>query len=162
MPKIDLFCIDADQKALAIAKNKSIKSNIEIRFDKSYIQKLPYNSNYFDIVYSSLVFHHLDAKTKQDAMKEIFRVLKPGGQAILQVPFSLNSDYTFEDWSVTKPEEREKVFGQFDHLRIYGRDYMDRLRSVGFTVSMINISAKYKKAGLNEIEDLFVILKPEI
>ena len=74
-----------------------------------------------------------------DGMKELFRVLKQNGKAILQVPISKNSEKTFEDFSVKDPQERENIFGQFDHLRIYGQDYTKRLESVGFSVERINI-----------------------
>lgn len=91
-----------------------------------------------------------------DSMKELYRVLKPSGKAILQVPISKNLDKTFEDFSVTDPEEREIVFGQFDHVRIYGQDYTDRLSSVGFKVERINISREYEKYGLSMDEDIFI------
>lgn len=122
------------------------------------LTSLKFENNTFDFVISNHVLEHIP--NDLDAMKEIFRVLKSGGQAILQVPFSLNTEKTLEDWTVTDPTQREKVFGQFDHLRIYGQDYLERLRSVGFKVSSINISGKYKLAGLNPDEDLFIINKP--
>ncbi|MEE3020374.1 MAG: SAM-dependent methyltransferase, partial [Bacteroidota bacterium] len=70
------------------------------------------------------------------AMQEIYRVLKPGGTAILQVPLRLDQD-TFEDDRITDPKERAQVFGQYDHVRIYGKDYQNRLKQVGFTVKML-------------------------
>lgn len=62
------------------------------------------------------------------AMSELFRVLKPGGKAILQVPISKYNKETFEDFSIVSPREREKYFGQRDHIRIYGKDYKKSLR----------------------------------
>ena len=70
------------------------------------------------------------------AMREIYRVLKPGGWAIMQVPFFHPLDEaTFEDKSITDPREREKVYGQDDHVRLYGKDYPKRIRKAGFTVT---------------------------
>ena len=68
--------------------------------------------------------------------------MKSCGKAILQVPISKNSLITFEDNSITEPKERELNFGQFDHVRIYGQDYIKRLEESGFKVERINISKK--------------------
>ena len=67
-------------------------------------------------------------------MSELHRVLAPGGMAILMVPIALDHATTDEDPSVTDPQERIRRFGQFDHVRLYGRDYVDRLKSAGFEV----------------------------
>ena len=68
-------------------------------------------------------------------IREIYRVLKPGGFAIIQVPlFYPLLDVTYDDKSITSPTKREKAYGQTDHVRMYGKDYADRLRSVGFIV----------------------------
>src|SRR5690554_7990137 len=67
-------------------------------------------------------------------MKELYRVLKPDGMAILQIPQDLSREKTFEDHSITDKKERAIIFGQYDHVRIYGRDYFEKLRSVGFEV----------------------------
>ena len=75
--------MDADGKTLAIAKEKAKKLGLDIDFKQAFLQKLPYKDNYFDVVYSSLVFHHLNADAKNGAMKEIRRVLKKGGKFCL-------------------------------------------------------------------------------
>jgi SAM-dependent methyltransferase len=67
-------------------------------------------------------------------MSELYRVLKPGGWGVFQVPIDYNREKTYEDFSITDPLEREKAFGQIDHVRWYGRDYADRLRAAGFNV----------------------------
>jgi len=85
--------------------------------------------------------NHVMEHVKDDiaAMKEIYRVLKPGGWAIIQVPFfNPQIDITYEDPSVLDPKEREKVFGQDDHVRMYGKDYARRLQSAGFEVKEDN------------------------
>ena len=69
------------------------------------------------------------------AMKELIRVLKPGGWAILQVPIDNSREMTFEDSTIVSPEDRDRVFGQWDHVRRYGTDYPDRLSEAGFRVT---------------------------
>ena len=97
------------------------------------------------------------------AMSELFRVLKSGGMAILQVPISLSLDVTFEDESVISSEDRERVFGQFDHVRVYAMDYVDRLKSVGFDVDVVDIdkisSSFVDTYSLISDEKLFVCRK---
>ena len=100
---------------------------------KMDIHEIPFEENTFDVVFCNHVLEHVNDDKK--AVKEINRVLKPGGWAILQVPFfpPLKKE-TFEDSSVTSPAEREKLFGQDDHVRMYGEDYADRLRSTGIEI----------------------------
>jgi ubiquinone/menaquinone biosynthesis C-methylase UbiE len=86
----------------------------------------------FDVILCNHVLEHIPDDAK--AMSELYRVLKPGGWAILQVPLDPNRLETYEDFSITSPHEREKAFGQVDHVRIYGQDYGDRLAAIGFTV----------------------------
>lgn len=101
---------------------------------KMDIHKIPFDDNTFDIVFCNHVLEHVDNDIL--AMTEIRRVLKPGGWAILQVPFFFPlKDQTFEDFSITSPKEREKVFGQDDHVRMYGKDYADRIRKAGLKVT---------------------------
>jgi hypothetical protein len=78
-------------------------------------------------------------------MSELYRVLKKGGIGIFQIPIDINRDKTFEDSSIKNPKERNKVFGQYDHVRIYGMDYYDRLRSVGFSVEQVKYSDNLTK-----------------
>ena len=106
---------------------------------KADICNLPFKTNEYDIIFCNHVLEHIPDDTK--AMQEIFRVLKPGGMAILQIPQDLNRDTTYEDDSITDPKERAAIFGQYDHLRIYGRDYFEKLRSVGFKVKEIDYTA---------------------
>lgn len=63
---------------------------------------------------------------------EMYRVLKKGGFAILAVPFDRNRETTYEDASITTAAERKKYFGQTDHVRIYGTDYVQRFLKPGF------------------------------
>ena len=119
---------------------------------------IPYPDKTFDLVICNHVLEHIPADFK--AMSEIHRVLKPGGKAVLQVPLSTNSEITDEDVSVTDPAERERRFGQHDHVRLYGRDYFKRLEMNGFTVEEVDIASNYPKYGLNKDERVFVGVKP--
>jgi len=100
---------------------------------KMDITDIQYPDESFDVIYCSHVLEHVADDRK--AMREFFRVLKPNGWAILLVP--IIGKFTFEDSSITDPVERTKLFGQEDHVRNYGRDYVDRLRSVGFYVEEV-------------------------
>jgi len=87
---------------------------------KMDIREMPFEDNAFDVLLCNHVLEHIDDELK--ATKEIYRVLKPGGWAILQVPLDSSLETTYEDSGITDPKEREKHFGQYDHLRIYGND----------------------------------------
>jgi len=105
---------------------------------KADICNLPFADNSFDVVFCNHVLEHIVNDKK--AMQELFRVLKLGGFSIFQIPQDINKTKTYEDFSITSPKERTKHFGQYDHVRIYGRDYFDQLRAVGFEVKEVNYS----------------------
>jgi SAM-dependent methyltransferase len=96
------------------------------------ITSVPFEAETYDVVICNHVLEHITDDRR--AMQEIYRILKPGGWAIVQVPISEGLDKTYEDPSITTPEEREKHFGQFDHVRIYGQDYPSKLSEIGFMV----------------------------
>jgi ubiquinone/menaquinone biosynthesis C-methylase UbiE len=99
---------------------------------KMDIHQIPFEKNTFDVVLCNHVLEHV--KDDIRAMAEIHRVLKPNGFAILQVPFfNPVPDVTFEDPGITDRREREKVFGQDDHVRKYGNDYAQRIKRAGLT-----------------------------
>ena len=103
---------------------------------KADICDLPFEDNSFDFILCNHVLEHIPNDRR--AMEELFRILKPGGTAILQIPQDLSREQTFEDDSITNPEERAKIFGQYDHVRVYGRDFFDKLRAVGFEVKEVD------------------------
>ena len=103
------------------------------------ICELPFKDNTYDFILCNHVLEHIPDDTK--AMQELYRILKPGGTAILQIPQNLNRERTFEDDSITDPKKRAKIFGQYDHVRIYGRDFSDKLRSIGFKVEEVDYTA---------------------
>jgi len=113
-------------------------SNVKVKMD---IMNIPYEDETFDIIYCSHVLEHISDDRK--AMREFYRVLKKDGWAVLNVP--IIRDKTYEDSSITEPTERERIFGQHDHVRAYGPDYADRLREAGFSVAIF-----YAKDLLNE------------
>lgn len=100
---------------------------------KMDVHDIPFPENTFDVVFCNHVMEHVDDDIK--AMSEILRVMKPGGWAIIQSPQDLSRETTLEDPTLKTPEERERVHGQSDHVRTYGKDYPQRLRKAGFQVT---------------------------
>lgn len=114
-----------------------------------------FQDNTFNIIICAHVLEHISDDIK--AMSELYRVLKPGGWAVLQTPISLALEKTYEDSRINEPKEREKAFGQFDHLRIYARDFKDRLKNAGFQVEAFHYDENtIKKYGLFPGDDLFI------
>lgn len=123
---------------------------------KSDICDLPFEDNTYDMILCNHVLEHIPDDTK--AMQELYRVLKPGGMAILQIPQDLNREKTFEDNSIVDRDERAKIFGQYDHVRIYGRDYFDKLRSIGFRVDEVDFTSTLSEEEI----DRYRLAKGEI
>ncbi len=97
------------------------------------IMDLPFEDESFDALLCSHVLEHVADDRR--ALAEIRRVLRPGGWALLMTPIDRRREQTFEDPSVTTPEQRHRVFGQSDHVRLYGADFDERVASAGFAVS---------------------------
>ncbi|OMP32670.1 class I SAM-dependent methyltransferase [Mangrovimonas sp. DI 80] len=123
---------------------------------KADICNLPFENDSFDIILCNHVLEHIPDDTK--AMQELYRILKPGGFGVFQIPQDLNREVTFEDDSITDKKERAKIFGQYDHVRVYGRDYFDKLRSIGFSVEEVDYTASLSE---NDIET-YCLAKGEI
>ncbi|TBN05515.1 class I SAM-dependent methyltransferase [Hyunsoonleella flava] len=103
---------------------------------KADICNLPFKNDEFDVILCNHVLEHIPDDTK--AMQELYRVMKTGGWGIFQIPQDLTRANTFEDDSITDKKERAKIFGQYDHVRVYGRDYFDKLRKIGFKVDEVD------------------------
>ncbi len=103
------------------------------------IMDLPFENDAFDVVICNHVLEHIPDDIT--AMRELYRILAPSGMAILQVPYAADRAETYQDDRITDPKERTKIFGQYDHVRIYGMDYFDRLRSVGFEVKAVDLTS---------------------
>lgn len=123
---------------------------------KADICNLPFAENSFDFILCNHVLEHIPDDRK--AMQELYRILKPGGTGIFQIPQDLSREITFEDNSITDKKERARIFGQYDHVRIYGRDYFDKLRAAGFTVE----EADYTKTFSDEDIKRYCLAKGEI
>lgn len=107
------------------------------------ITNITEKDNFFDVIICNHVFEHILNDKK--AIAEIYRVLKIGGWAILQVPIDYDLKVTFEDQTITSPEARKEAFGQVDHVRQYGLDYRDKLKNAGFKVSPIPYTESFSK-----------------
>ena len=123
---------------------------------KADICNLPFKDDEFDVILCNHVLEHIPDDTK--AMQELFRVMKSGGLGIFQIPQDLSREKTFEDNSITDRKERAKIFGQYDHVRVYGRDYFEKLRAIGFTVEEVDYTASL---SAEEIEK-YCLAKGEI
>lgn len=108
---------------------------------KADICNLPFAANSFDIILCNHVLEHIPDHRK--ALSELYRVMKPGGWGIFQVPQDLKRETTFEDPSITDPEQRRRLFGQYDHVRVYGHDYFDLLRQAGFEAEAVDYTQKF-------------------
>ncbi len=122
---------------------------------KADITNLPFEDNSFDVIFCNHVLEHIPDDTQ--AMKELFRVMKPGGWGVFQIPIDENRSETFEDDSITDPDERTRIFGQYDHVRVYGTDYYDKLRAAGFKVKVVD----YTKNLSNEAIEKYRLPKGE-
>ncbi len=172
------------QKVLHVAPEPSLykvfskMSNLDYHAGTKYQEGFYYNDelpvidlralscedNIFDFVIANHVLEHI--KEEDQVLHEIFRVLKPGGSAILQVPVAHKLDKTFEDPSLQTKSEREKFYGQFDHVRLYGKDYPNHLSAAGFTVTKTKPGDSNwpftgaDKFALNSNEYLYIANKP--
>ncbi|MBC3845116.1 class I SAM-dependent methyltransferase [Winogradskyella echinorum] len=123
---------------------------------KADICDLPFEDNSYDVILCNHVLEHIPDDTK--AMQELYRVMKPGGYGIFQIPQDLTRAETFEDNSITDKAERAKIFGQYDHVRVYGLDYFDKLRSIGFKVEEVDYTSQLTTDDV----DKFRLAKGEI
>ncbi|MFC0604020.1 class I SAM-dependent methyltransferase [Winogradskyella pulchriflava] len=123
---------------------------------KADICNLPFEDNTYDVILCNHVLEHIPDDTK--AMQELYRVMKPGGYGIFQIPQDLNRETTFEDDTITDKAERAKIFGQYDHVRVYGRDYFDKLRSIGFNVKEVDYTSQLSSEAI----DTYRLAKGEI
>jgi SAM-dependent methyltransferase len=125
----------------------------DLHFD---LHSIPLEDNRFDVVFCNHVMEHVDDPLQ--CMKELYRVLKPGGWAIMQVPQDVNRLETFEDKNITSPEDREKYYWQKDHVRLFGMDYPNWLEKAGFRTEVFD---KESKVGADKIER-YRLMKKEI
>ena len=115
---------------------------------KADICKLPFKKFEFDLIICNHVLEHIDNDFM--AMEEIYRVLKKNGIGILQVPIDESLSVTFEDKTIIDPKIKSELFGQYDHVRKYGKDFYDRLKSVGFKVKKIDVQKNLSEKEIKE------------
>ncbi len=115
---------------------------------KADICDLPFESESFDVILCNHVLEHIPNDEK--AMQELFRIMKKGGWGVFQIPQDIKRKTTFEDDSITDKKERAKIFGQYDHVRIYGLDYFDKLREVGFDIEAVDLTSELPKKEIEK------------
>jgi SAM-dependent methyltransferase len=138
-------------------------ANIDPRILYADATCLPFEDASFDLVVANHILEHIPEDIK--AMKEIYRVLKPGATAILQVPFSASIPGTIEDPFINDPARQEKLFGQRDHVRIYSlADYIARIESAGFQNAVLIPSQleQYQNFAIQKDEHVFLFIKGEV
>jgi SAM-dependent methyltransferase len=141
------------QKNLNYLTGDLVSPLADIHFD---LHQIPLEDNRFDVVFCNHVMEHVDDPIQ--CMKELFRVMKPGGWAIMQVPQDMSRATTYEDKSIIDPAEREKHFWQKDHVRLFGRDYPQWLEKAGFTVEIYDVQKNFDKQTI----DRFRLMKDEL
>jgi predicted SAM-dependent methyltransferase len=136
-PEQAFYKLFRNQKNLKYTTTDLLSPLADVKAD---ICNLPFEDDAYDVIFCNHVLEHIPDDTK--AIQELYRVLKPGGMAILQIPQDLKRAVTFTDDTIVDQKERAKIFGQYDHVRVYGRDYFDKLRSIGFRVLEEDYTAK--------------------
>lgn len=132
------------QKNLNYITGDLVSPIADLHFD---LHNIPLEDNRFDVIFCNHVLEHVD--DAMQCMKELHRVMKPGGWGIMQVPQDITRSVTYEDPSITSPEDREKHFWQKDHVRLFGMDYPEWLTKAGFKVEVFD---KENKIGKEKIE----------
>ena len=163
-------------RVLHFAPERMIRKKLEENTRLSYITveleitepidtiSIDQKDDLFDIIICNHVLEHV--RNDRKTMAELFRALKPGGWAILQEPIAAVLDKTVENVSEAAPEDREKPAGKYDHLRIYGRDYVSRLHEAGFTVTCYNCLDEFGQECVDENkliakENIYYCSKPQ-
>ena len=113
----------------------------DMHFD---VQSIPMEENSVDIIICNHLLEHVESDHK--ALKEMYRIMRSGGMGIMLAPIDYSRDTTFEDDTITDPKQRAEIFGQYDHRRVYGRDYIDRLRAAGFEAEEIDYAAEFSES----------------
>ena len=130
----------------------------DLHFD---VQSIPLEDEYIDVIICNHLLEHVEDDRR--AMAELYRILKKGGWGIMLVPEDRSRARTFEDDTITDPEERTRIFGQYDHRRIYARDYDKRLAEAGFRVERIayaeRLSDEQRQRYAIGHDDLVVVYK---
>ena len=131
----------------------------ELHFD---VEQIPLKDNTFDVVICNHLLEHVSNDRR--ALGELWRILKPGGWGVVLSPIDYNRKETFEDDSITDEKERTRLFGQYDHRRVYGCDYTKRLEEAGFLAQEIDYAQTFSKEEQMRYsfsnDRLYIIRKP--
>lgn len=131
----------------------------DMHFD---VQHIPLEDGAFDVVIANHIMEHVE--DDRLAMRELCRILRHGGWGVILSPIDQGRATTFEDDTITDEKERTRIFGQYDHRRIYGRDYAERLREAGFEVDVVDYKSQFttKEQALYALPDekLYIVYKP--
>lgn len=147
------------QKNLDYLTGDLISPIADLHFD---LHSIPLEDNRFDVIFCNHVMEHVDDALQ--CMRELHRVMKLGGWGIMQVPQDFSREKTYEDKSITSPEEREKHYWQKDHVRLFGKDYPEWLKKAGFQVTEFKKESKYdekliERYRLQKEEILYIVHK---
>lgn len=148
-----------EQKNLNYLTGDLVSPIADLHFD---LHSIPLENDRFDVVFCNHVMEHVDDAIQ--CMKELYRVMKPGGWGIMQVPQDFSRDETLEDPAIQSPEDREKYYWQKDHVRLFGRDYPRWLEKAGFSVTEFQKESKYdqnqiQRYRLQKEEILYIVRK---
>ena len=131
----------------------------DMHFD---VQDIPLADGEVDVVICNHIMEHVEDDRR--AMRELHRILRHGGWGVVLSPVEREREQTYEDDTITDKDERTRIFGQYDHRRIYGRDYAERLREAGFEVMVVpymqSLSAAEQRLYALTDEDLYIVYKP--
>ena len=143
-------------KKLSNIQYDTIDINSPLAKIRADICDLPIKDNTYDFILCNHVLEHILDDNK--AISELYRVLKKDGVGIFQVPIDMKKEFTFQDDSITDKKERNKIFGQYDHVRVYGKDYFTKLKNAGFKVEEVDYTKNLSKDEICR----FSIVKGEI
>ncbi len=158
-PEQSFYKLFRNQKNLDYTTGDIESPLADLHFD---LHKIPLEDNQYDVIFCNHVMEHVENDVK--CMQELLRIMKPGGWGIFQVPIDRTRNSTYEDKTITDPKEREKHFWQYDHVRLYGTNYPDVLRSAGFEVEEYDYRKEldvetYSKYCFDDGEMLYIVRK---
>ena len=110
----------------------------DMHFD---VQSIPMEDNSVDIIICNHLLEHVESDHK--ALQEMYRIMRSGGIGVMLAPIDYSRETTFEDDTITDTKQRAELFGQYDHRRVYGKDYLERLRAAGFEAEEIDYAAEF-------------------
>ena len=130
----------------------------DMHFD---VQQIPMADSSVDIIICNHLLEHVESDYK--ALTEMNRIMRSGGMGVMLAPIDYTLETTFEDDTITDPKQRAEVFGQYDHRRIYGKDYLERLRAAGFEAFEIDYAAEFSDSDRTKFsfgsDKLYIVRK---